>query len=66
MSDYGEENLAQFKTDIDTTEVENGSLENLLKYSDRQLYMRVVQAEDGLHVWVGDYEIINEGWVVIN
>ena len=65
LSNYGEESLAQFDTDINGVFAENDNLEHLLTYSDKQLYMRVVQAADGLHVWVGDYEIIDEGWVKI-
>lgn len=66
LSYYGEDNLAQFDTDIDGIHVINDHLDSLLWYSEEQLYLRVVKATDGLHVWVGDYKITQDGWVTIN
>lgn len=66
LANYGEENIVQFDIDIDGVPVINDSLDMLLAYSEKQLYLRVVQADDGLHVWVGDNEITNDGWVVIH
>lgn len=40
-------------------------MKDIARFNGKQGYLRVVEAADGLHIWVGDYAINDEGWVFI-
>lgn len=53
LSNYGMTNLAEFSMVVGGNSYDDP--ERLADFFGKQLYVKLVDASDGLHMWVGDY-----------